>query len=60
MKRTYIKPQSKEIVVKLLGSILNDNIGFANNSRGAFRLDSRRANLINENEEEGSMWDPLW
>ncbi len=58
MKKQYIKPETKEVVVTLIGSIL-DTPGFRSQSKVAKSLGAREANVSwddDEDEIEDSMW----
>ena len=58
MKKQYIKPEIKEVVVKLMGSIL-DTPGFRGASKVAKSLGAREADTSWDDEEEEieeSMW----
>lgn len=58
MKKQYIKPQTKEVVIRLYGSVLSGDISLGKNSGGLRSIDSRQSNAFEDDEDEieDSMW----
>lgn len=64
MKKQYIKPQSRIVTLKLMGSVL-DGEGIQRGSIGINTLNdtdgSRQSNFFEDDEEEDNMWNSrLW
>lgn len=59
MKKQYIKPQTKEVVVRLLGSVLDNEIGLGKNSGGLKSVDSRHVNVFDDDEME-EVEETMW
>ena len=56
MKKQYIQPESHVVVVNLIGSVLDSNVGFGTVSQGADEL-SREYRYSNRFEENDGEWE---
>lgn len=58
MKKTYIQPDSHVVVVRLIGSVLEDeNVGIGGSRQGAGALESRESEDRFEDTDEKWEWE---
>ena len=60
MKKQYVKPDAKVVEIRLLGSVLQDQLRLGPMSFGADSADSRYAHNFYEDDEEESIEVNIW
>jgi hypothetical protein len=59
MKKQYIQPESRVVVINLMGSVLleNENAPIAGSTKGALELESRQFDNRFEDYDDEEDWD---